>query len=665
MLAPLTILSLLVPVALEHRVATVEAVVRELAQKTGQDLRMRPELKDEVLDVDLRPRPAAEALRLVAEAASAEWSAEDGRILLGRSASLRRRQARAEQAADAAGLARSYAAVVVPGDGTAWRTDDDPIRTWTDATPEETKTDPDAWLRWTAHRMAGTPVGRFLSRALREIPAAELVAIPPGTTVRYVPRPNRLQRALPASSGLSQYLEERRLFLDRFARLSPARREKVARLYVTMDEADADRLPITPLLRVSRDESGTVDVNLTMVGAKGSPIDLEDAQLPVTPDRPGRAIPGYDAWRLRPCPLMGATASFLQGVRGKPVDPAEAKALLDPVAHEPLSALLTGPLNALTAAAGSEAIVALPDECGDEVLETMGSGFTLGDLADRLGRSVAFATDEGVLVGRARRPTFSAAMKTNRALLGGLMRLAAAGEPRLEPTARYALAQNPDAPWTAFERLALWGAGLSRVDLQDGGLFDPPYRDVLRLYASLSSDERSALLAQRLLRLWDLGPASRAILDDLLFRHAANVEGTGRWQTNGLDATLIINGFPPDATLTSSRSRQAPLAITPDGRHRYDGRALGYILEQQEHGEFMDPKQGYPEVANTRFLPGVQSEITLIVQISPDARFQGSLKDVDVDRSKPPVPYGELPAEFLEQFRKTYDFYRKRRDEGG
>ena len=100
------LLALSPPVALAHRVATVEAVVAELARKSGEDLRMRRELADEVLYVNLKPRPTGELMALVAKTASAEWSREAGHVYLGRSPSFWRRAVEGRRGGDRASLRR-------------------------------------------------------------------------------------------------------------------------------------------------------------------------------------------------------------------------------------------------------------------------------------------------------------------------------------------------------------------------------------------------------------------------------------------------------------------------------------------------------------------------------------------------------------------------------
>lgn len=76
------------PVALEHRVATVEAVVAELARKSGRSLLARRKMMDEPLDVDLQAHSPDEMMTLIAKAASAEWPQDGKQVALGRSPTL-------------------------------------------------------------------------------------------------------------------------------------------------------------------------------------------------------------------------------------------------------------------------------------------------------------------------------------------------------------------------------------------------------------------------------------------------------------------------------------------------------------------------------------------------------------------------------------------------
>ena len=181
------ILPLSSPITLAHRVATVEAVVAELARKSGEDLRMRRELADEVLYVNLKPRSTGELMRLVAKTASAEWTREDGYTYLGRSPSFWRAQAKADAAATARAYAENLLPLLAPGDATPWTDGSRAVAqagTFVDRNRIMTDDQIDPATR-DARMRAVQPAGRFVSRILRALPPGEIAALPVGWRGRF------------------------------------------------------------------------------------------------------------------------------------------------------------------------------------------------------------------------------------------------------------------------------------------------------------------------------------------------------------------------------------------------------------------------------------------------------------------------------------------------
>jgi len=654
----------LAPIGLDHRITTVEAVVRELGQKTGQTLRIKPELADEVLYVSLKPHSGPELMALIAQAASAEWIQDNG-LFLGRSESFRRKTEKASVAALAAEIERIRQPMLDPNDSVPWEPNADRATRLIEgakAIPSGGNSLKD-YMASEAKRSALMPSGRFLSRFIRSIPATELAAIPQGTSVRYVERPNQRQRAFPAGTQVDRYLEERKAMTNDVEALSPERKQEALE-YLSRYQTPWTGA-VVPLIRISRPMSDRISFSLRTFTNDGQLVDLGSNHLLFESIYSGESLPGYTRWRLEPLIPSGTMEAFVNTEFNSPADPLRPGILksLTEDGGEPLALFLAQPLDILAKAVGREAIIALPDETARDVRSRFYGKGSLGDFADGLAQSVSFETSGGALVGRARRPIEAAATKTNRAVFRGFMRTLSTGFPGLEAVARYALAQNPGAVLTRFEQTALGAVGLDQLADTTNGLFDlDAGRDVLRAYAGLPSAVRNALRRGETISATQLSPAAREAFETILYRRGSELQSDlpGRYY---LDATLLGDHLLTGALLSFSDQKMQNIVglRVPHGIQTFDTEGLGYVLEQQEEGQFLEPRLGYPVVKTTKFAPGRQETFTMVLRLSKDFAYKSFLRNALIADGAPLVGYDQLPAVYQQEAKKTADFYRKQR----
>ena len=665
----LPFLPLQAPVLLEHRVATVAAVVAELGRKTGQDLRMRRELGDEVLYVNLKARPADDLRRLIARAASAEWTLDGGHVWLERSASLRRRQGREDRATFGEAALRRLRPMLDPDDAKAWGAGEGWLGRAAKAVAGMPANDAAGAMRQEARRRAATPAGRLLSRMARALTAADLGAVPPGGIARFALRPNRRQRPLAGATAASvtQYARERAAASAEMEGMSEEDRSRGERDLRLFGLETVAKGTLSALLVARREATDGLSLQVLVVDGEGRTIDKASLSLHTGEEEPARGWPRYAAWRDAPIKVGPVCASFVRGIGGEGhPDPASAALLRDPVAHEPLAALMTDPMDALAEATGHEAVVALPDECGLGAGAQLERSPKLGEFANGLAQADAVEEADGLLVGHALRPSEATFAKTSRAALRDLMRLLADRPPRLDDLVRYAQAQNPESTLTLFEPLVLAGADVRVTPDLLGPVFDTPYggRDALRLYGALSPVQRAAILAGGAVTFDQLSPAGRASADSLVFERTRDLERNAPpSRVEEVDPTLCVDGLSMATTVTATDLVTEPVALsTWEGTARVnDASSLGYILSQQEAGERFGRESGYPLVATDRFVPGVKRSFRLTVRPAPGLRSRVGLWDVDLDPKGRAVPYAELPAEHLGALRKTLEYYRKLR----
>ncbi len=647
------------PIRLEHRLASVAAIVAELGRATGRDLRVGRELADEFLYVNLGPHPEGELMGWVAKAASAEWIGDGGTVSLGRSPSFVRRQAREDAASLGADLAGRLRPLLAPDDAVPW-TGDHPLVNLRKRTTRPSDDDP-----W--HRNA-TPGGRLLSRVLRALPPDELGGAPPGGTVRFALHPNRLQRPMTGTTEASvrQYAAERNALASELEALPDEETRFRTSFDFNLSPRSAEPRAVDgAMLSITRNFPGDVRFALYTTGS-GLPelaawLNLDESHRTFSL---AQSLPGYAQWKDRPLVLGPVTASFVRSMNGAP-DSGEAVRLRDPVAHEPLAALMADPLDRLAAAVGEEAIVAVPDETVTMAGGTLLQNPRLGGFADALAVSVAFESDGGTLIGKARRPSELARTKTDRTLLRDAIALVATGNPRLDATAAYTAAQNPASRFTFFESVAIEAAGF-RLD-PNGPFFRD--RHALRVYAALSPAQRTALAGGASLPAGELSPRGREALAELAFDATGQkpeVYGPdGRLAAYDLDATLFADGLGPSARLSFEHRVEVPmLEWTRDGQTIFnDAEGMGQTLADQERFGYR-PDLSTPDLAKTPFVPGAMRSFSVAVWPVPALCAQAFLSDLAFAPNAKPVRYRELPPAQLGPLMKTYEYYRKGSGEG-
>lgn len=665
---------LFAPIQLEHRIATVTAIVEELAQKSGKRIAVKHEMADEVLYVNLMPHTSEELMALIAKAASAEWI-DDGGLYLGRSATLRRQQERDDRSSIAASLQVTRQTLLAGNDFSPWPEGRGRFDRLVDATKTlpGTQTPTQFWTRM-ARLGSFSPIGRLLSRTLRDLPLQDLAEIPPGYTERFALSPTRRQRRLPPSIGVEQYRSERAMFAQDLKRAGDQAWSQVSEYTFSYRRELDPGEQLTPLLTVRRETLGaSFLVRLAVLDRKGQAIDSATLSLMFGHDDEAAKLPGYRDWSRNPVKVGPPAASFVASMTGKPVDPQEARRLREPVKNEPLAVLLSDPVDAMKVAMGvQEAIVALPDETARDAGMELESEPKLGEFADGLTMDVASEVTHGLWLGRARRPSESTVCKTSRSALQTYIRSSMNPIPTLAQTARYALAQNPEASVTWFERLVINATG---VDMGIGSLgtldeVENGGRDLLRVYGSLSPAQRTTLEQGQPIPLSQITPAARAMLETVVFRRDVQLEAAERATVPqampDVDASFLIDSLSPQSTLWIDRPRTVLCtAYLRSGTLRtMDMSSLGYVHEAQEHDGSFTELDGYPIVSRTLFTPARYRNFGFRLAATPTYGHRSYLTDFAVDPGARGVSYRQLPPEHLKEFQKTFDYYRQSRKGG-
>lgn len=278
-------------VTFEHRAARVELLFPELSKAAGTSLTFSAQTKDEVLIVSVRDVPLSELRAKIAEAASAEWQAEEGGFRLIRSAKLLQKleeehvayvaesvKAAQERVAKSLESAGGYSDAVAAAMA-------ERIKSYIE---EQDSSGPARGLdfaRVEALR-SGLPGWRLACRLAVTLDPKAIAAIPPGQSVVFSSMPNRRQIPFPHNSAaaLQTYAAEAKTL----ARALPAEPKMPSgglesNLWNAINLVKrTDFVPAKVLLRVRAPQYGGGSY-LQMIVADANGKAIERAYLNLTP----------------------------------------------------------------------------------------------------------------------------------------------------------------------------------------------------------------------------------------------------------------------------------------------------------------------------------------------------------------------------------------------
>ena len=438
---------------------------------------------------------------------------------------------------------------------------------------------------------------------------------------------------------MRQYVEERRAFAGEYENASPEMQSRLRDGLMLHDLGVPT--PDSPTVKVTITRTPErISVYMKVRDATQPRLDEESvtvSALSKAEEGGARALPGYARWKDGEIDLDPAARAFGTAFLRFPT-PALAAPMRDPVANEPLAAL-TDPMDALAAATGGDAIVALSDSTVGLMLLGPDERPKLGPFAEGLGTLCALRMEDGALVGPVRRPTDAAFTKTNRTALRDLFRVAGRREPRLLDIAHYAVAQNPESGGTYFESRVWAAAGFGRRT--PAGLFEAMWRDPVRFLGDLSPAHRAALLAGGSLAAGEIGPAARKDLERWIFARSMELDKEGtRYEREMAD---LIPSVRPEMRLVGTPGFVRPFVSYPWWEYetaREDAQVLGHKLEIQSR---IGVPENMPDFAKTFFRPGVWHDFTLAFLAAPGVGGHAGLSDTEFDLNARAVHYRDLP----------------------
>ncbi len=651
----------------------VPKLVRMVSDASGLALRAGREVESEVVFVSLPPSDPEGLIRLIAKADSAEWVEENGTRTLTRSVGLRLRQERE----DAAQLAAMYRRVLSPY---VWPDNKQPVADDAELAPlfvpiSSRRIAPRTDEKLQAQIAHRSPCKRLLSRIAEKLDLSAVSKLEIGRNMYLSNRPRKLQTMLPDPGGksLAAYVSDRNLFTAKIGELAEPEQIPLMRLlgvgYFSDFKADErDRLATISenpyvLVNIERRSAARAFLELKVYSADGRKIfDADQISVRLYPEFEPKAFPNFNEWKDRDIwPKAGPAAlSFWAGLRDEPGDPAEIAKLASATANEPVAALMEDVLRQIAEGMGRPLIARIPDEAAGGFAQGLLEIRRAEGVARVLSECVALTDEDGVLIGRSRRPSESRAIKWDRKQATRLLSKYADGRvAMLDEIAPLVDAEGDGPAQTGLEYSCLQGLGLHRIPIAPIDAFDAVSdRESYYFYNRLTPAQKEDALHGRSIRIAALTPSARRVLESivLLSNLPATPSGIG---SKVSVASSYVDALPSGGVIEcSSHPDLYACAIDKDGMWR--ARAmdqLAQLFEDAKNGDDESageiPKQGWILCSATslRFEVRLSEHLYSMGASVLDCRFDARTKPVTLEHF-PPL-YRKAFDRELAKIRKT------------
>lgn len=661
----------------------VPVILDRLSKQTGIQLRCNAALDDEVLFISVRDIGLSDLMDEIKDVTHASWEKVDGGFLLRRTPQQEAQDAKADAAINLSLLRKGLAKDIEQGRKRAW-------------TPEEAQAN-FARLAEIRKMLAVGQISREIADPLYDeqrnrgvgVRAAQRVfaAIDLSTFAdqlpwqrrTYVASPNQFQWKLPAAATatLRDFLAEEREIDARLQGLEKEARESVGQ---ELGRYGLRFVPVGDSAHVMATTQivGThfMDIRVVFYDDDGALIDFGSRFVDLSPEPDLSAVDGIASWGTAQVSMTALAVGWAAGeYPGAPLSPEDLALVSHPMLHDPLGIVFDEPLTGLVKASNLDIVAALPDECAREMIK---GKCTLTDFCTRLGHWESFRMHDGRLLLTPIRRGIAYSVRARRKALEDLFAVCAQHIPTLDDTSAYVLAQRDGAAVSGLESVLLAWNRCTRTQyeaMMGVGSDVGGYRSRLKFYGLLSTHDKDRM-ANGGMAFRDLTPRERALVDTWLFSgdstlfvvldpaeqeaYRKRMELVGPPMFDRDPIYMMPGGVPEDSivTLKIVQTRAAHV-ISPTGRRQIeDCIDLGYILSQQERGEWLDPTMGYPNVATSKMAPAWQRQINFVLQFERRLSDRFSLADATMVNSTY-GPYGQLPSEWLKPLNDTLESYRK------
>lgn len=648
-------------------------VLDSIEKMTGRELRASLQTQDDLLVIQVKKVPVSRLLDEIAWSVSGSWQREGNALVLTRTGSdsnVARQRSRAWDTEQyRIGLAKFEESLKKQGPfnaDAAGKAAEEIRSNLGRYTPQGMDSN-----LWTAVRSSDRklPLRRALSKLLALLSPEELADLPIQIPVIYSDQPTVMERPLGSAARniLSEYAREQALWLEvalqrkiEQTQLSP----DINHLFgvPTFEERRPAARCLMSLTRFSG-HTGSVLVLFTLLDEQGRVLERASESI----DRPIPALKSPSSEEAMTLPRE--TAEVLEALRKDLVLPPNAvQALSNPESIDPLSYLLGPVLRSYVAAKKANLVGAVKDPAFWTAISFNPLKPTVRDVETSLARQFESKSSGGWISIRPRNWAFAEQGHCDRRVLGAFLRRQLADPPLTFeekanwtyqlPLTRYS-DQMPDAIAAAIRRRE--AARAPRLITQQPEM-------MLRLYGSLTSDQRTALRSRALL-VRDLSIEQSQILWDLTYG-SGGIQSIQResqpLQVNHLTVQTLPheslpNGIDPDSRLTFSEESESYARVAYHGSQDYSIMNVAAVTHARIGQLHPDLALSIPERPYDldRIQIGKRTVNSLAIRYTADLYMKSTFTD---ERLEPkPYAYQQLPEEFQADFKRMYDLLKTNR----
>ncbi len=678
-------------VTFEHGTASVQEVVRALAEKTGSPLAVPPALGNEFVFVSVKDAPLKEVLDRIADVTACEWKEKDHKLWLTRSAAKLRQEEK-----DAIefrlkgiekGLAKACEALAEKIDAKRIEAATKERRELERRPMDNQGFDNSRWQRLT-NLQSLTPARRTLLRMLSVIDPRVLTTLNSGDRIVFSTSPTAMQKRLPpkAEAALASFKTEQVMWAEAGQNLPKI--EDSERIYrIGQEDGEAylspQKEPIAKTLLIfEQDENnfgGPLSALLILAGEKDNVLYSSREQIAVLDEKamndlmkaPAPASP-------HPIDLSPDFHLLLDGIKGafgrgnpKLALPENLRNILSsPDKNEPLGLSTTDPFRAVAAERKTNIVASIPDFAHWMIAFLAMAPDRSVDMylsALRTAGEMRIEESNGWLMARPGMPARARELREDRTALGKFLRRAVAeNRLSLDNAAEYSITNLVPQNHPSISQLHLMLLGLTEYGQQY-------HAHALRLYGSLSASQKELLQNGGKLLLGSMTPYQLSQVTRLLYgayarsawesriqeyeRSKSQMNYSYRGSTLRTEPTEAFPfGVPRDGYLTLARKESVVIfASSADQQNSWPQEIdqFGMNLYQQEHPDIFPWVRNQP--ALDRFRVGDQKDIDMTIYLSSTMLMSENLKDSKMKTEGVGVPLNQLPQDIQDRIKKAMD----------
>jgi hypothetical protein len=653
-----------------------------LSEEAGLSLSAHDSVREHVVLLHIRRGSVREAMDALAEATHARWFQQDGKHVLRRPAELQAQLEREELQLRAERVRAAIAELTPRIEGAFDEQAAKSLLQRLISMRQRISQSDGDWNAQGAYEALWQegPMMRALLKLVKSIPPEELGSIRNPERRVYKVDPTKMQR--PFGPGAREVLEQLATDLALWSRITgsaeiPALNrgeivsdplatrgsslpQDLSRLAVIVTDGFGGQGPFCNLTILDGNEHVLAQLHLPTF-RRSTVFDLAYAPAAKTPQS-----------RVALSQESEALVQVIKRVMGQPdgskVAQVDAGAILDPVAHDPISFLPQDVVMGLANDSESNVAAWIPDD------QFAALAFLLLNRQLTLDEAeVAITADpgglrlerrSGWLIGRPSLPLEAIRTAVGReALHSAIQSIRRDGRMTLLNSATFAAAQPRDDRGISF-------LYLSAFDNAYRSMLDANNRNVLRLYGSLTGPQREALEQGATQIFSTLQAPVRQVIHDLTYgsslrnQEVIDANSFGRRHPVLEPTEFLPNGVPRDALLSIKKEERSIIVAFQrgeDGEHRafrpMDANAIAYMVVQKESSS--GQPSASPEIDG--FALGTQRVLRVRVTYSPVAWHEFPLIENWFMPGSKPSPWKELPADIRTQIETMIEHYRAQR----